>query len=321
MDFVRSDDPNTKLTQYDNAAYLPSRDLVLPIDKKAVLENGVVSPKDADKIVSQMEIKLTGNYITKDELMILDMLANNNWKRPIYFAVTVGREKYMNLQEYFQTDGLAYRIVPIKTPSQNVQVGSVRTDVMYDNMMNKFKWGNMNDPKVYLDENNTRMLMNVRNSFLKLAEGLIDEGKRDSAVAVLDRCNELIPDSKVPYNYWNMLMAESYYKAAGKTLEDTVKNKPELSLPVNTAYVAKANDMIRIMAKSSEEELLYYFNLKPQFRATVQQDLQNTYFIMRSLADMATHYGEMQVGDEVIKKINDLMSVFQPELVAPSEKQ
>lgn len=322
IDFVRSDDPDTKLTQYENSAYIPSRDLILPIDPKTVLANSVISPKDAGKIVSQIEIKLTGNYITKDELMILDMIANNNWKRPIYWAITVGRDKYLNLQDYFQTDGFAYRLVPIKTPpAQNGQVGSVRTDVMYDNLMNKFKWGNMNDPRVYLDENNIRMLMNVRNSFSRLAEGLIDEGKKDSAVVVLDRCNELVPDSKVPYNYFNMIMVESYYKAAGKTLLDTSKSNPAISAPVNQAYIAKANEVIRVMSKNCEEELIYYFNLKPEFRATVQEDLLRAYSIMRSLADMAVHYGEKQVAAEVAKKLNDIMSVYQPEMVTPGSKQ
>jgi hypothetical protein len=321
IDFVRSDDLNTKLQQYENASYLPSRDLIFPVDAKAVMANSVVSPKDASKIVNQMEIKLTGNYITKDELMILDMIANNDWKRPIYFAITVGRDKYLNLQDYFQTDGFAYRLVPIKTPpTSNGQVGSVRTDVMYDNLMNKFRWGNMNDPKVYLDENNTRMLMNVRNSFVRLADGLIDEGRHDSAVVVLDRCNELVPDSKIPYNYFNMLMVESYYKAAGKTPLDTTKNNPKVSLPVNPAYVAKANEVIRIMAKNCEDELIYYFNLKPQFRATVQEDLYRSYSIMRSLADISIHYGEKQVGAEVIKKLNDLMAVYQPDLVSPGKQ-
>jgi len=321
MDFVRSDDPNTKLTQYDNSAYLPSKELVYPIDAKAVIANSVVAPKDEDKIVKQMDIKLTGNYITKDELMILDMIANNNWKRPIYFAITVGREKYLNLQDYFQTDGFAYRLVPIKESSQYGQVGGVRTDVMYDNIMNKFKWGNMNDPKVYLDENNIRMLMNVRNSFVKLAEGLIAEGKRDSAITVLDRCNELVPDSKVPYNYFNMLMVESYYKAAGKNLPGKTKDSLIVSANVNPVYIGKANEVIRIMAKNCEDELIYYFSLKPELRASIQEDLQRSYYIMKSLADMAMQYGEKQTGNEVAKKLNDLMTVFQPELAEPKIRQ
>jgi Protein of unknown function (DUF2723) len=314
MDFVRSDDPGTKLQQAENASFLPSRQLVYEVDKAAVLANNVVSPKDADKIVPQIEINLTGNYLTKDELMILDMIANNNWKRPIYFAITVGRDKYLNLQDYFQTEGFAYRLVPIKSTAANGQVGRVRTDVMYNNIVNKFKWGNMNDPKVYLDENNVRMSMNVRNSFVRLADGLLAEGKRDSAIAVLDRCNELVPNEKIPYNYFNLLMVEGYYKAAHnlKTIDTDSLSREVITFP---AASKKGNEVVKIMAKNCEDELKYYFTLDPKFRASLQEELQRSYYIMRELSNIAGHYGEKALSQDVAKRLNDLLSVYQPELV------
>ena len=321
LDFVRSEDPGTKLQQADNASFLPSRQLVYPVDKAAVLANKVIDPRNADSIVSQMEINLKGNYLTKDELMILDIIANNNWKRPIYFAITVGRDKYLNLQDYFQTEGFAYRLVPIKTPSTSGQVGSVRTDVMYNNIINKFRWGYMNDPKVYLDENNMRMSMNVRNSFVRLADGLLEQGKRDSAIAVLDRCNELVPNSKVEYNYFNLLMAESYYRAASSNVKNM--NRDSLSVEVNIfpAATKKANEVVRIMANNCVEKLRYYFSLEPKFRATIQEDLQRDFYIMRELSSIAGHYGEKALSDEVAKRLNDLVSIYQPELANPKLKK
>ncbi len=320
MDFVRSDDPGTKLQQAENASFLPSRQLVYEVDKAAVIANNVVSPKDVDKIVPQLEINITGNYLTKDELMILDIISNNNWKRPIYFAITVGRDKYLNLQDYFQTEGFAYRLVPIKTPAGNGQVGRVRTDVMYNNIVNKFKWGNMNDPKVYLDENNVRMSMNVRNSFVRLADGLLLEGKRDSAIAVLDRCNELVPNEKVPYNYFNLLMVEAYYKAAHnlKTIDTDSLSREVIIFP---AASKKGNDVVKIMAKNCEDELKYYFTLDPKFRASVQEELQRSYYIMRELSNIAGHYGEKALSQDVAKRLNDLLSVYQPELVEQGLKK
>ena len=321
IDFVRSDDPGTKLQQADNASFFPSRQLVYPVDKAAVLANKVVDPKDADKIVSQIEINLTGNYLTKDELMILDIIANNNWKRPIYFAITVGRDKYLNLQDYFQTEGFAYRLVPIKTASTSLQIGSVRTDVMYDNIINKFRWGNMNDPKVYLDENNVRMSMNVRNSFVRLADGLLEQGKRDSAIAVLDRCNELVPNEKVTYNYFNLLMAESYYKAARNNMKNTSLDSLAVETNIFPAAVKKANEVVRIMANNCEEELKYYFTLEPRFRATIQEDLQRSFYIMRELSNISGNYGEKALSDEVAKRLNDLVTIYQPELANPELKK
>ncbi len=321
MDFVRSDDPGTKLQQADNASFFPSRQLIYPVDKAAVLANNVIDPKDADKIVPQMEINLTGNYLTKDELMILDIIANNNWKRPIYFAITVGRDKYLNLQDYFQTEGFGYRLVPIKTPSTNSgTIGSVRTDVMYDNIINKFKWGNMNDPKVYLDENNVRMSMNVRNSFVRLADGLLEQGKRDSAIAVLDRCNELVPNEKVTYNYFNLLMVESYYKAA-HNLKNLTTDSLAREVNIFPAASQKGNEVVKIMAKNCEEELKYYFTLEPRFRATVQEELQRSFYIMRELSNIASQYGEKALSEEVGKRLNNLLNTYQPELASPQLKK
>jgi len=317
LDFVRSEDPQTKLQQADNASFFPSRQLFYPVDKAAVLANNVIDPKNADSIVTQMEINLKGNYLTKDELMILDIIANNNWKRPIYFAITVGSDKYLNLQNYFQTEGFAYRLVPIKAPASPGKIGSVRTDVMYNNIINKFKWGNMNDPKVYLDENNVRMSMNVRNSFVRLADGLLEQGKRDSAIAVLDRCNELVPNSKVEYNYFNLLMVESYYRAASNNMKNL--NRDSLSIEVNVfpAATKKANEVVKIMANNCEEKLRYFFTLEPKFRASIQEDLQREFYIMRELSSISGQFGEKALSDDVAKRLNDIVKVYQPELATP----
>lgn len=154
---------------------------MLPVDKKAVIASGIVKPEDANKIVDTIYWDLNKNYLMKADLMILDMIANNDWKRPIYFAVTVGSENYMNLEPYFQLEGLAYRFVPIKNPraiDPNGQTGRVDNDVMYNNMMNKFLWGNMNKEGVYLDQTNMGMTMNFRNNFARLAESLLESGKK-----------------------------------------------------------------------------------------------------------------------------------------------
>ena len=321
LDFVRSEDPGTKLQQADNSSFFPSRQLVYPVDKAAVLTNNVVDPKNADSIVSQMNINLKGNYLTKDELMILDIIANNNWKRPIYFAITVGQDKYLNLQDYFQTEGFAYRLVPIKTPAKNGQVGGVRTDVMYNNIINKFKWGNMNDPKVYLDENNMRMAMNVRNSFVRLADGLLDQGKRDSAIAVLDRCIELVPNGKIEFNYYNLLMANSYYRAASNKVKNMKRDSLSVEVNIYPAATKKADEIVKVMAENCEEKLKYFFSLEPKFRASIQEDLQRDFYIMQELSRISGLYGEKALSDNVAKRLTDIVKVYQPELLTPKKKK
>ena len=132
--------------------------------------------------------------------MQLDIMATSDWDRPIYF-VAAGSDGAMNLEPYFQMDGLAYRLVPISTPGRNfLSYGRIDTDILWDNMMNTFKYGRMEQPDVHLDYYNIRTLsvIKLRNKFSRLATELIAENKIDSAVVALDRCMELMPHPKVP---------------------------------------------------------------------------------------------------------------------------
>ena len=180
------------------------------------MKSGTVT-KDRDKIVKEMEWSITNGYLMKNDLMVLNIMANNNWKRPIYFATTVGSDNFLNLENYFQLEGLTYRIVPSAQKKSDIVPGRVETETMYKNVMTKFVWGNMNDERVYLDENNIRMTTNFRINFGRLAEDLLLEGKRDSAIKVLDKCVEVTPDKTIPYNYFMTKIGELYYRAAGAT--------------------------------------------------------------------------------------------------------
>ncbi len=285
INFVADDNPATKLQQADNAAYIPKKIISFKIDKKAVIRNKVVAPEDYDKIVDTITIDLTGkNYISKDELMILDLLATNNWERPVYWAITVGRDKYLNLQDYFQVEGFAYRFVPIKTKSspQQLQFGRVATDLMYDNLMNKFKWGGMNNPDVYIDENNKRMMTNIRNSFNRLATGLIAEGKNDKAIEVIDRCFKLVPQNIVAPEYFAMELADSYFKAGAKE---------------------KGKAVLEQAFETYNDELGYYFSLDRKFLQTksINEEIQRDLFYMQRMERTARNSGDT----EFAKKISE----------------
>lgn len=290
IDFVADENPATKLQQADNAAYIPKKILSFKIDKEAVIRNKVVRPEDYDKIVDTMYIDLSDrNYLAKDELMILDLLATNNWERPIYWAITVGRNKYLNLENYFQVEGFAYRLVPIKSQSQpdRLQFGSVASDIMYDNIMNKFKWGGMNNPDVYIDENNMRMMTNVTNSFNRLASTLINEGKKDSAIAVIDRCFELVPFELVPPGYFTIELGNSYFKAGA-----TEKGKMVLEKSF----------------ESFNDDLSYYFSLDRKFIQTkaVNEEIQRTIFYLQVIERSA----QLNNQPEFAKKVGDTMETY-----------
>jgi len=140
-DFIISEKPETKVKTQGGKAldYIPTTKIFVSVDKEKVLANGTVPPELADKIVDRLEFTINKSYILKNEMMILDLLANNNWDRPIYFAITAGTDNYMNLQRYFQIEGLAYRLVPVLDDSKDRgQTGRVNSKIMYDNLMNKF---------------------------------------------------------------------------------------------------------------------------------------------------------------------------------------
>jgi len=291
LDFVRDEDKRTKLEQADYAAYIPSKKLYLVVDKAAVIRNKAVDPADYDKIVDTLIIDLSSkHYITKDELMTLDMIANNNWERPIYFAITIGRDKYMNLQDYFQHEGFADRLVPIKTPSDGgINFGRVNTRLMYKNVMENFKWGNMNDPKVYIDENNARMMMNIRSTFNRLAEALVAEGQNEKAIKVLDRCVELIPHKIVPYNYFSMLMAETYFKAG----------QPE-----------KGKDIVNTIMTDYKEQLDYFFKLDKPKRSSVDDDIQRCLYFMREITMICTRNKQPELLKDVSTSFNSYLERY-----------
>lgn len=216
IDFVASDDEDKQIEMQDGKwhNYFPTKRMRIPVDKEKVLKNGTVSKKSADTIVSSIDWEINKNVITKNELMVLDLLAHNNWERPIYFAVTTGSDSYLNLENYFQLEGLAYRLVPIKSNlEQQPQGMRVETSIMYDNIMNKFKWGGMDKPGNYFDENIQRMATNMRIQMGTLAASLIEEGKKDSAIKVLDKCIEVMPDENVPYDATLFSVAVAYYQA------------------------------------------------------------------------------------------------------------
>ncbi|TKG94578.1 DUF2723 domain-containing protein [Puteibacter caeruleilacunae] len=280
VDFVISDSPATKLRQYDNAAYLPTKKFELPINKETIFKNNVVPEKDSAQIVDKMVIDLSRRpYMTKDELVVFDLLTTNDWKRPIYYAITVGRDKYLSLENYFQVEGLAYRLVPVKTENEGPLLGRMNTDKVYYNLMEKFKWGNMSDPDVYLDENHRRMALNVRNNFSRLAAALVEEGKKDSVLNVLKKCQEVVPLDKVPYDYYGVLMAKSY---------------------IQVGAVDKAMEIFEAMKKDLTTELDYYLSLEPRFVRAIDNDMQFALYLLREIALVATEEGQKEYGQEAM---------------------
>ena len=295
INFVKSNNPKAKveLQSGDQVNYMPTRHFILKVYKENAKKAGTVNPNMPDSLIPN-EIKFSlpknKNYIIKGELMVLDMLAQNNWKRPIYYAVTVSSDNYLNLQNYFSVEGLAYRITPFKTNGASpLGYGTVNTEKMYDNLVNKFVWGGINNPDVYLDENNMRMTMNFRANFDRLANALIQEGKKDKAKKALDRCLEVTPDKTVPYDIFSLQMASLYLQLG----EDST-----------------AVQIMKTMKERTEEELNYYAQFNNEQKKNIKNDIRTSMGIYQEIFRIANMFKKKEITKDMENKLMSYYQIF-----------
>ncbi len=219
MRWIASD---KKVTYYDldedgkPEKIFPVSTVRLPVDKEAVLKNGIVAPKDADKIVPYIDIKLP-QVLSKNSILMLDILANNHWKQPIYFTGgSDADEEYIWLKDYLQLDGIAYKLVPIKTKNKGFSdMGRIDTDKLYNRVKN-WDWKSLSNTNVYLDPETRKNTITYRNTLKRLAKALIAEKKFDKAEDVIDMATEKMPVSK--YGNYRLILpfVEMYYQIGEK---------------------------------------------------------------------------------------------------------
>ena len=283
---------------------IPTDSIVIKLDKEAVKRSGMMIPDSLHgEIPDYMSISLKGKrMLYKSELMMLEMLANTNWERPLYMAITVGSDNHLNLGNNFMQEGLAYRITPFNTTRLNARIDSEK---MYDNLMNKFKFGGINNPDIYIDETVMRMCQTHRRMFIQLATQLIKEGKKDKALKALDYCSEVIPSTTVPHDYImssSKEMADDYLalgeKEKGEAILNDLANK---SVEYITWYLSLDDQRLQ----GSYEDCLRYFYIldeinKSLARANAAGGVQAE-GEQQKKSDMASHYA---------KKFEDLYEVF-----------
>lgn len=283
---------------------IPTDSIVIKLDKEAVKRSGMMIPDSLHgEIPDYMSISLKGKrMLYKSELMMLEMLANTNWERPLYMAITVGSDNHLNLGNNFMQEGLAYRITPFNTTRLNARIDSEK---MYDNLMNKFKFGGINNPDIYIDETVMRMCQTHRRMFIQLATQLIKEGKKDKALKALDYCSEVIPSTTVPHDYImssSKEMADNYLalgeKEKGEAILNDLANK---SVEYITWYLSLDDQRLQ----GSYEDCLRYFYIldeinKSLARANAAGGVQGE-GEQQKKSDMASHYA---------KKFEDLYEVF-----------
>jgi hypothetical protein len=231
MDFLLSDDPRFRQGQY----FIPARKFTIPADE-ATLADWVVPEEFKENQVDQVRFTLSENVLYKNLLTVMDIFGTNNWERPIYYSTTVSSENYLNLDDYMLREGLALRVAPVRYENSNY-MGKVKTDDMYRKLMEEFDWGGIDNPDIYMDENNLRMTIHYRYAFAVLSGALAEEGKMDSAKMVLDECMTHMPEESIPYNAGITPIIQGYFSVG-----DT----------------ATALDMVEKYEQNLESELDYY---------------------------------------------------------------
>ncbi|MFW6389012.1 MAG: tetratricopeptide repeat protein, partial [Marinilabiliaceae bacterium] len=286
MSFLRSDNERTKqVPGYGGRVeHLPSKEFTMEVDSLKLLQRGFVSEQYAGSIDSVMHIDLENrDYILKNEVMVLDMLAHNEWERPFFYAVTVGQDNYVGLDDYFQLEGFGYRIAPISSSGDEGMTGRVDTEKAYENFMNVYELDNFSHPGVYLDENHQRMAVNIRNNMGRLATALVNEGKQDSAVAILDMAMEKLPPDRIPHNYFSIFLAESYYE---------------------TGEMESGDEILNDLARQNAQELDYFLTLPSSNRNAVMSDIRRDMAIHREIENVAGSFDREELLEKLEQEYN-----------------
>ena len=278
--WVRSKDSDTHI--------IPTDTLYITIDKEAVRRSGMMMASDT--IPDRMVISLAGKRaIYKNDLMMLEMLAQCNWERPLYVATTVGSDNYMNLGDNFVQEGLAYRITPFNTKAPGAK--NFDTEKTYNNVMNRFKWGGLDKPGLYIDETVMRMCYTHRHLFATLAMQLIAEGQNAKAEKVLRKSEKVLPEYNVPYTFMSGAsdLARAY------------------------ALIGKKADAARILNKvwaDAKSYADYYLQLTGSRFMMSQNEVLRQLYIMQNIADM-TQACDKNLANQRLKTINALYVVYQ----------
>lgn len=249
----------------ENMHVIPTDTVYVTIDKEAVKKSGMMMATDS--IPDKMVISLKGkNALYKNDLMMLEIIAQSNWTRPIYVAMTVGSENYMNLGDNFVKEGMAYRITPFTTNAPGAK--NFDAERTYHNVMNRFKFGNLKQPGLYIDETNMRSCHTLRQLMSELAIELIKEGKSDKALKVLHKAETEIPDYNVPICYVNggVNMARAY----------TLLGQKE-----------KAKEYLRKCFDYSSQYLEWYLSLSDNWFAQSTRDCLTEFYIMQAIQEVA----------------------------------
>ncbi len=227
ISLVRQNHPALQVQAQDGRMFLsfPTKKFFLPVNKAAVLRSNSVPANRQKLIVDQMAWEIPHKGLEKKQLILFDILATNNWQRPVYFSSTLNQNDFMYFKPYLQNEGMVYRLLPVKEP----QVGPepyVAKEIMYHNLMQQFRWRNLQDSSIYYDETYLNTLVsNYRQQFYVLAEAYFQAGDLAKARAIINHCLTVLPDQSLPFDFQTVPLAELLAKTGDQKNSEAIRNK------------------------------------------------------------------------------------------------
>lgn len=296
LKFVGEDHPVPAQGGRDFDSYVPTHQVAIPVNKQAMIANGLLSPADSNAVDTIRFSLGDRSFLIKDDLAILDIIASNFEKRPIYWAVTTREEKLLGLADYLQLEGLTLRLVPKFTPSENnafgiIGSGRVDTETAYKNIMEKWRWGNFDKERLYVDRSYMPSLQTMRVAMIRLSRQLISEGKKDKAVALADKYFAVFPEFNFPYDQFSAYVTDIYARAGAND---------------------KAAEKIRAIAKTAEAEMKFYFSQTPDFQKGYEQDFRYAMSTAQTLMSIADYMRDEKLRQELQNQFKQYMPDIPP---------
>jgi len=295
LNFIKSDDPRTLLEMQNGQKihFYPTNKIRIPIDKNEIIKNKVVDPKYYDSIVPYIDIEIKDRAIYKNRIMMLDVLANNNWKRPIYFTGgSFGDDDYLWMKDYLQLDGMVYKLVPLRTPipkdGSPLDMGQIDSEKMYKIAM-KWDWGNGELKTIYHDPETRKNSISYRTNLARLMEQLINEGKIEKAKTVIDLAMTKMPVDY--YGYYSLVdpFAGGYYEVGEKQ---------------------KARELLDHLMTKYKENLTFYKGLSIGEQSTLAIDIITDIERYRGLLQVMKDRGDMEYYNKNKPVFNSYNTIF-----------
>lgn len=224
MNFIANDAQQISSPGQPPISYIPCRQLTIPTDRNALIRSGTLRPQDTVGLPSHISFSLPGSHIGKNTMIVLDIIANNNWERPIYFS-SVNTDADVGLAEFMQLDGFAYRLVPIRSKPQNrLEPGRIISDSLYKRLMVQFDWKNMGDPNQFVSYDIKRnvQVVDTRNIFVRLARQLFSEGDSARCIEVIEKSLRLMPHPQYEYDFATLYQIDLLYDARASRVADSL---------------------------------------------------------------------------------------------------